>query len=47
MLSDSDESEFVYDLPSGYNSNDENNPDQISVLSSGNESSESHESEDF
>lgn len=38
VLSDSQESEFVYDLPSGYNSQDEDNPEAISVLSSGNSS---------
>ena len=38
MLSDSQESEFVYDLPSGYNSQDEGNPDCISVISSGDSS---------
>ena len=38
VLSDSQESEFIYDLPSGYNSQDEDNPEAISVLSSGNSS---------
>ena len=38
VLSDSQESEFVYDLPDGYNSQDENNPDYISMMSSGNSS---------
>ena len=38
VLSDSQESDFVYDLPSGYNSQDEDNPEAISVLSSGNSS---------
>ena len=38
VLSDSQESEFVYDLPSGYNSQDEDNPEVISVISSGNSS---------
>ena len=38
VLSDSQESDFVYDLPSGYNSQDENNPEYITVLTSGNTS---------
>ena len=37
-LSDSQESEFVYDLPEGYDSGDEGNPEFISVISSGNSS---------
>ena len=43
VLSDSAESEFEYDLPSGYDSNDENNSEFISVMSSGNESSDQQE----
>ena len=46
-MSDSQESEFIYDLPEGYDSGDENNPEFISVLSSGNSSEEDDEEVDI
>lgn len=39
VMSDSAESDFEYDLPSGYDSQDENNSEFISMMSSGDESS--------
>ena len=41
ILSSSDESDFEYNLPSGYNSQDSDNPEYIPVMGSGSESSSS------
>ena len=46
-LSDSAESAYEYDLPSGYDSKDENNPDFISLISSGYSSDSSEEKDAF